>query len=628
VTSRPPRPAPANAWFESYRPGAEGRSFRFSDPFASAEAITLAEVVPLLQRVQEAVASGLHAVLFLGYEAAPAFDSALVAHVARGPLPLAWAGFYRRRDPVETGVAPDAGSADLTPWDPAWDEGRHAVAVAAVRRWIGAGDVYQVNLTHPLGASFHGDPAALYRDLCRRQGDAAFCAYLGWDDVALLSVSPELFIAIGPGGHLRTRPMKGTRPRGETPEADEALRTELQGSDKERAENLMIVDLLRNDLGRVALPGTVHTSDLWRTEAYDTVWQMTSTVTARARPDIGLAELFAALFPCGSVTGAPKVRAMEIIRDLEEGPRGLYTGSVGFLSPAATSGAGALAGMEGVFNVAIRSVVVDRVAGRAHAGVGGGITWDSEAAAEYRECRHKAAFLGDLRGEGDFELFETLLFAPGEGYYLVERHLERLGRSAAQLGFHWDEEAARRSLLSAVADAGESLAVRLTLDRGGALATESRALDSTGGSWTAIIASSPVDSRSDGLRHKTTRRAVYVRARAEAERAGAQEAILRNERGELTECCIGNLVVERQGRRLTPPLSCGLLPGTFRADLLATGQLEEGVLREEDLHDADGIYMINSVRRWVRLMVIPRDDRASSTSGLTGTARKDTSCTG
>lgn len=587
-----------------------------------------ADVVALLQRVQEAVTSGQHAVLFLGYEAAPAFDAALSAHPARGPLPLAWAGFYGRRDRVEVEGALAAGPADLAPWDPAWDEARHADAVAAVRRWIGAGDVYQVNLTYALETPFAGDPAALYRDLCRRQGDAAFCAYLEWEDAALLSVSPELFVALGSGGHLRTRPMKGTRPRGETPDADEALRTELQCSDKERAENLMIVDLLRNDLGRVARPGSVQTTDLWRTEAYDTVWQMTSTVTARARPEAGLVDLFGALFPCGSVTGAPKVRAMEIIRHLEDGPRGLYTGSVGFLSPSASPGDGALAGMEGVFNVAIRTVVVDRVAGRAHAGVGGGITWDSEAAAEYRECRHKAAFLGDLRGEGDFELFETLLFAPGEGYYLVERHLERLGRSAAQLGFHWDEEAARRSLLSAVADAGEGLAVRLTLDRGGALATESRALDSTGGSWRAIVASTPVDSRSDGLRHKTTRRAVYDRARAEAEAVGAREAILRNERGELTECCIGNLVVERQGRKLTPPVSSGLLPGTFRAELLATGQVEEGVLREEDLHDADGIYMINSVRRWVRLTVILRDDKVSSTSGFAGTARKDTSCTG
>lgn len=603
---------PEHAWFESYRPGPDGRSFRFSDPADAIEVWDTGDVPAALARVEQAVAGGWHAVGWLSYESAPAFDPALAVQAATGSLPLAWFGLYRAREPIEPGSGP-TGPYELGDWLDGWDESQHATAVAQARQLIGAGDIYQVNLTYPVHATFSGSAAGLYRDLCQSQGNAAFCAFLDLGDVALLSTSPELFVSMK-GDVVRTRPMKGTRPRGLWSAHDDALRDELLASPKDRAENLMIVDLLRNDLGRIARPGTVQVTSMWDVEQYDTVWQMTSSVSARARADVGLQDLFGALFPCGSVTGAPKVRASQIIDSLEGSPRGVYTGSIGFVSPE-----------DAVFNVAIRTVVIERQPDRQHhlacAGVGGGIVWDSHAATEYDECQTKRAFLHPRNRDDDaFSLFETLLFEPDTGYYLVARHLQRLAASARYFGFACDIERAREALESTARQLTEPTVVRLALHAADGFSVETRAPRPPAQSLSAVLASRPVDAGDVWLYHKTTHRQSYELAMAEADVAGAQEVVLRNLAGELTECSVGNLVVEQGERRWTPPVACGLLPGTQRAQLLSQGQIEERVLTVDDLWSADAVYRINSVRPWVRLEMLPEPLAAS------GATKEDNLC--
>ena len=606
-TPESPLRPPEEVWLHSDLRGRFGRSWRFSRLEASLRADGPGAVAAVLGAAEEAVGRGLHAVGFLCYEAAPAFDLALSCESGDPLLPPAWFGLYGRRQEVAAADGPPARPYSLGSWEPGRGPRAHAAAVSRIHEHIAAGDTYQVNYTFPLEASFAGDPGGLYRDLRRSQGAAGFSAFLDLGRAVVMSVSPELFFALD-GGAIETRPMKGTRRRGRWPEEDEELARELTASAKERAENVMIVDLLRNDLGRVARTGSVRVPRLWRAEALGAVWQMTSTVTARLRDEVGLAGIFGALFPCGSVTGAPKVRTTRIIRDLEGRPRGLYTGSIGYLSPAGGGGGGRLGRMEARFSVAIRTVTLDRAAGIARAGVGGGITSGSEAPSEYRECLAKARFL--TPSVPDFELLEGLLYEPEGGYYLLERHLLRLKGSARYFGFSFDE-ARVRSSLAAAAGSLRPLRVRLTLARDGAITVESRDLEETPEELTAVIArQTPVDEEERFLYHKTTHREVYEAARGEARRRGAQEAVLLNRRGEVTGASAGNVMVETEAGRFTPALSSGLLPGTMRAELLAVGGARERRMGVEDLAAARAVYRIDSVRRRVRLRILdtaPRD---------------------
>ncbi|HEU0055260.1 MAG TPA: aminodeoxychorismate synthase component I, partial [Longimicrobium sp.] len=416
------------ARFDSLGHGGGGRSFLFRRPRRVVEAWATADVLPALREVEAAVADGLHAAGFVAYEAAPGLDPALATHPPDPRLPLLRFVLCEERVETEPPSGDGDGDADafrLGAFSPALAEDDYAAAVERIRALIAAGDTYQVNFTFPLRAAFEGDAAALYRRL-RLAQRADFHAFLRFGDTSIVSASPELFFR-QVGGELELRPMKGTRPRGRWPEEDARLAAELLSSEKERAENLMIVDLLRNDAGRVAEFGSVRVDRLFEVERYETVHQLTSTIRARVREGVGLADLFGALFPCGSVTGAPKVRTSEIIAELERGPRGVYTGAVGFASPG-----------EAVFSVAIRTLVVDHAAGTAELGVGSGVTFDSAAAAEYRECLAKSAFA--THAPHDFRLLETLLWEPGEGYFLLDGHLERLSRSAAYFGFRCDRD--------------------------------------------------------------------------------------------------------------------------------------------------------------------------------------------
>jgi para-aminobenzoate synthetase / 4-amino-4-deoxychorismate lyase len=539
------------------------------------------QVKGALRRIEAAVERGAFAAGFVSYEAAGGLDSALAVKEP-GRLPLVYFGLF---DACRPCPSPPAGDYSLAPWRASLGPAAYAKKLAAIQRHITSGDTYQVNLTWRLRSRFKGDDRAFFDHLCRAQ-EAAYCAYVAFEDQRLLSASPELFFELR-DGLLTTRPMKGTRRRGRWPLEDVQQAGYLRRSAKDRAENAMIVDLLRNDLGRVAETGSVQVPAMWHLERFPTIWQMTSTVTARLRRQVGLPELFEALFPCGSITGAPKVSTMRIIRRQESTPRGAYTGCIGYIAP----------GGHMRFNVAIRTVSLDLVKGTAEYGVGGGVTAASSAGGEYREGAAKALVL--RRGVGVFKLIETLLYQGGKGYYLRRRHLKRLVDSAAYFGFCCDLDQVTAMLDREKVGRRGKWRVRLLLDRAGKVGLEWAPVDRRPAVWRVGLAAGQVDAADVFLYHKTTRRQVYLDCLASV--PGCDEAILRNRRGEVTECCSGNIVAQIDQKKWTPPLRCGLLGGTLRAELLARGEISERVLRLGDLKKAERLFMINSVRRWVRL---------------------------
>ncbi len=560
----------------------------FERPEASVVATELDEVRDILAAAERHAASGHWAVGYVAYEAAPAFDAALPVRAdSRSPL-AAFGLFGAPRELSDEELAAvwggERGEPDgITEPAPAWNEAEHAAALAEVRGAIARGETYQVNLTFPLRGRLVGSPEALFARLARAAA-VPYAAFLDCGSRAILSLSPELFFE-RQGEWLRMRPMKGTRPRGRFPEEDGRLAAELVGSAKDRAENLMIVDMARNDLGRIARPGTVATRSLFDLERYPTVWQMTSTVEAVS--PAGLAEIFAALFPCASVTGAPKRSTMGWISRLEPEPRGVYCGAVGYVAP----------GERTRFAVAIRTAELERASGALRYGVGSGVVWDSDPAEEYRECLAKGRAL--VAVAEPFALFETMRWTLESGIARLDRHLARLAASAAYFGFRWDEDEARRSLVAALEPAtSEDRRVRLRFAADGALAVEVEAAPPTS-PWTAIVASEPVDASDPLLFHKTTRRGIYERALEEARARGADEAILRNASGELTEGTRANLALEIGGERLTPRLACGLVPGVLRAELLERGELREAVLTVDDLARAERLWFLNALRGWI-----------------------------
>lgn len=571
--------------FESHRSGV---SFRFCDLRDTICVSHPKDVDPALDRIERAVHSGLHAAGFLSYEAASGLDPVLKTHEP-GAFPLMWFGLFRHREHIPVGT-PNGRNYDLGAWRPSVSRADYDTALNRIRDLIIAGDTYQVNYSFRLRANFSGNSLGLYRDLCWAQR-TDYAAYMDIGRFQILSASPELFFFLK-NGVLTTRPMKGTAPRGRWWEEDEARAIQLRKSEKDRAENVMIVDLLRSDLGRVSKAGSVKVPSLWQVERYETVLQMTSTVTSRMRCGVGLRELVTALFPCGSVTGAPKVRTMEIIKEVERTARGIYTGSIGYLSP----------GGDMAFNVAIRTVCIDRKTGIAEFGVGSGITCDSSNDGEYEECLTKARLLADQQPV--FALFETLRYDDKNGFFLLKRHIDRIEASARYFGFAFDRSSVLSALEKAVSGLDTPQRVRLVLSRRGCVQVETEPLKNTSQNraLSARISPLPVDSRDPLLFHKTTRREPYT-SRLKMY-PNCEEIILINERGEATECSIGNLVAKLDGLYVTPPISCGLLGGTFRAELLSRDKLAERVLKVDDLKRAEALYMINSVRKWTRLKLV------------------------
>ncbi|MCK9518562.1 MAG: aminodeoxychorismate synthase component I [Dehalococcoidia bacterium] len=550
------------------------------------------EVPSVLAAVEAAADGGKHVAGFVTYEAGAAFG--IDCHAPPEGLPLAEFAVFdhmERYDPRQLAVA--AAAAERLDWEPSMPEEVYTAAVRRIRERLAAGDTYQVNLTFPLTTSFAGDPLALFARLARAQR-SSYAAYLDFGRFVVCSASPELFFARD-GERVTMRPMKGTATRGRTLEEDRRRSAALRKSPKERAENLMVVDMVRNDLGKVARTGSVKVPELFRVEKFPTVLQMTSTVTAET--SASLPELFAATFPCASITGAPKVRTAQLIRTLEAGPRGVYSGAVGYVGP----------GRKARFNVAIRTATVDRDLARATYSVGSGIVWDSRPGREYAECLAKAAVLAaDSR---PFALLETLRWDPEGGFALLERHLRRQASSARFFGIPYDRSKVRQKLAS-VTDSGVPLRVRLIVDEDGEICIESAPLGAAGEAPVRVgFARRPVDSSDTFLYHKTTRRDVYEAAMTS--RPDCDQVLLWTATGRVTETNIGNVAVRREDGWVTPPVSDGLLAGTLRAELLAKGRLSESSITREELAAATEIAVFNSVRGWQAATFVPDGPPAS-----------------
>lgn len=548
---------------------------------------------PALETVRAALRAGLHVGGWLSYEAGLLFEPRL-APLYRAPEgePLAWFGLFRNCRLISPAEAeqfwrsqrPAPPSAALRP---RVTEAEHARACARVKDYIEAGDVYQINLTFPADVSFEGSPLGLYRRL-REAQRPPHAAVLWTGERWLLSLSPELFFRLE-RGRLTARPMKGTAPRVPEAAADRAVAGALAACEKNRAENLMIVDLLRNDLSRVARTGSVRVPSLFSVETYPTLHQMTSTIEAQLAGGLDAIDVIRRLFPCGSITGAPRIRAMEIIRELEPFPRGVYTGCIGWIAPGTPEAPG-----DACFNVAIRTLVVDGP-GRARLGLGSGIVADSAPAAEWQECLLKGRFLA--ADQPPFDLIETLGWHPGTGYARLERHLARLEQSARFWGFACRPDAWRQALREAAGHFTRPMRVRLLASRLGACAVQSAPLPAApSGPVKVVLADMAIDLGDPFRQHKTTHRARLDAARARlARQTGCFDVLFLNTRGELTEGSFTNIFLERDGVLLTPPLACGLLPGVLRAELLDEGRAREAVLCPDDLKSGR-LFVGNSLR--------------------------------
>ena len=562
------------------------------------------EVGAALEKARKLSGQGLNLAGYLAYEAGLCLEPKLAALAAcrtGADGPLVWFGAFEGWETIAAADVPQwlaahGGSepTSIGPLDPSLSPGGYSAVFATIQNAIRAGDIYQANLTFPLEGAWRGDPLALYAAI-RPAARAGYGGIVHDGTHWLLSFSPELFFSLK-GREARCKPMKGTRPRGRTPTEDEAFAAELAESAKERAENLMIVDLMRNDLSRVAVPGSVRVENPFAVETYPTLHTMTTTVTAQLPPETGAVDMLRALFPCGSITGAPKIRAMELIDAVERSPRGPYCGAIGRID----------AGGEAAFNVAIRTLRLtpDRNGpqgggGRAVLGVGSAVVADSQALPEWRECLVKGAFLRQSANDmtaSQFDLIEAMAFTPEEGVPLLELHLERMKASAAELGFEFDRHAVRNAIQALCFDLDGPAKVRLLLARSGATALEAVAL-SQGEMRQPVVCGAlpiPVDPGDWRLRHKTSDRWFYEEARAAAMAQGADEAILVRPDGLVTEASHSNLFVERDGMLLTPPASLGLLPGVLRRSLIDEGRAKEAELTLEDL--AQGFLLGNSVR--------------------------------
>lgn len=556
---------------------------RFENPVACVSTHHLADVTSVLARVQRAVEhEGLYAAGFVSYEASPAFDSSLTVRVESSdpPFPLVWFGLYAQpRRMSDDELAPD--EAIALEWSPSIGRSRYHEAIRQIKSFIAQGDTYQVNFSFRLQAEAAVDPWAYFRQLIHAQ-QGHYSAFIRLADWAICCASPELFFRLDQTT-VMCRPMKGTAPRGLTYGGDRQQAEALRHSHKNQAENVMIVDMIRNDLGRIAQTGSVTVPRLFEVEQYPTLWQMTSPVEAQTQAS--LPEILQALFPCASITGAPKARTMQIIAALEDTPRRLYTGTIGFWTPQRTA----------QFNVAIRTVLINLTQQTAEYGVGGGIVWDSDAADEYDECCTKAKIL--TQAQPPFDLLESLLWTPTDGYFLRELHLQRLQQSAAYFAFalHLDEidrqlEAIAQSLPATPHK------VRLRVSSRGATLLEATPLEPSPSHRLRVgLACQPIHSSNVFLYHKTTHRLVYDQMRQTCPEW--DDVLLWNERGEVTESCIANVMVELDGRWYTPPVHCGLLAGTYRAWLLAQGTVQERVIYREDLARCDRLRLINSVRQ-------------------------------
>ncbi len=547
----------------------------FSQPHKVVWTKHIHDVQGALREVEHLVnANDWYAAGFVSYEAAPAFDNAL--HVRDvGDFPLLWFGLYSKPMAIELPMPKKVTT--TANWQATSGRESYNTAIEKIKDAIASGNTYQVNYTMRLNSTFTENEWDFFLQLAQNQNK--YAAYINTGSHVICSASPELFFKLD-GDRIFSNPMKGTAKRGRTTQEDKQQSEWLHDSVKNRAENVMIVDMIRNDLGRIAEIGSVQVPQLFKVEKYSTLFQMTSTVQARTRASI--TEIFTALFPCASITGAPKVSTMKIIAELETTARKIYTGSIGYIFP----------NRKAQFNVAIRTALIDRDKETAEYGVGGGIVWDSTSADEYSEALLKSKVLTETRKE--FSLFETMLWMPKEGFFLLENHIARMADSAQYFDFPFSREALGKYLTEIQAGLTSTKRVKIYLNRLGEFSKEVADFSSEERVFKAHLAENSVRSDNVYLFHKTTQREFYP-----VPENGSDDVLLFNERGELTEFTIGNLVVEMDGQLFTPPVSCGLLAGTFRAYLIETNQITERVIHKNSLGKCSKIYLINSLRKWV-----------------------------
>ena len=564
---------------------ARGRLTAFRRPLRVIRADGPQEVPQALAALAAAQAAGNFVAGYFSYELGYALEAKLARLMpAARRVPLMWFGVFGPPDVIEDAEIPIAfadwcrGRAYAGPLRHEWDEGAYRRRFERVRALIAAGDFYEANLTFRSRFAFAGDPLALFRAL-RAPSAARYAAYVDDGERQLVSLSPELFFEIAPDRTIVAKPMKGTAARGADPVSDVLAREKLAESTKDRAENLMIVDLLRNDVGRIAEIGSVSVSGLFQVETYPTLHQMVSTVTARLKPGAGVEEVVRALFPCGSITGAPKIHAMELIAELEDSPRGVYCGAIGCFAPDGSAR----------FNVAIRTLTI--AGGSGELGIGGAVVQDSEVAAEYAECLLKARYYETARRP--LELIETLRWSPAEGFLRLDRHLDRMRRSAEYFGIAFDEQKAEDALFSPPHKGEVALRIRLTLSESGAFACTAAPLPKGEPVWSFAVSPRRLCSTDALARHKTNWREFY-----DAEHPGCDEMIFLNEKGEVAEGSRTNVFVAREAGLVTPPLSSGCLDGVLRRTLIDEGRCAESVLRPEDL--AGEVYLGNSLRGLIR----------------------------
>ena len=565
--------------FETAGESAAGQSYLFRGPVKMLTADDESSLGRLLADLTAALAEGFYIAGFVRYEAGYAFERVRNRSTRREPL--AWFGVYR--EPEMAGVTPSGSAALLA--DPLCLSmetplPQYLEQVAAVKQYIAEGDTYQVNLTTAMTASYGGAALPLYEALAAQQ-PAPFSALLHLpDDEFVLSFSPELFFSLDGDRVVTVRPMKGTAARQGSEEADQRQMAWLAADEKNRAEHLMIVDLLRSDLGRLCTAGSIRADRLFEVERYRTLLQMTSTITGSLGHGVTLADMFRALFPSGSMTGAPKPRTMEIIAELEGRTRGVYSGTIGLAAPDGTA----------AFNVAIRTVVLKD--GRLRMGVGGGVVADSIAEQEHAECWLKSEFL--LRAAPPFSLLETLLW--DTGFWLLEAHLDRMESSAEQLNFTFNRAEVAERLLVFAGSLRSRQRVRVVMERSGEMILSATAAPAWRSRLTAWISPRRTWSKDSFLRHKTTFRPVYDDGTREAQRLGFDETLYANERDELTEGSLSTVLLLLEGRWRTPALTSGVLPGVARSRLLAQSVIEEVVVGLGDLERAQAMALCNGVR--------------------------------
>jgi len=585
------------------RPDGASDARLYRDPVATVVARRAEEVAPALERIAELNREGRHLAGYLAYEAGLALERRLLPLAPRrcgASGPLVWFAAFDGYETIPSAEVPQwlrsqarSPHGTIGPLEPQLSPAGHARAFAALQEAIRAGDIYQANLSFPLAGSWRGDPLALYAAI-RPAAAAGHGGVVHDGSHWLLSFSPELFFALQ-DGRATVKPMKGTRPRGAGAQADAALAAELARSAKDRAENLMIVDLMRNDLSRVAEAGSVRVEAPFAVESYPTVHQMVTTIRARLQPGKGAVDMIRALFPCGSITGAPKIRAMELIDAVERDARGAYCGAIGRIDATG----------DAAFNVAIRTLRLsppENGVGRAVLGVGSAIVADSAASAEWRECLVKGGFVRE--SAAGFDLIETMAFTPDNGIPQLELHLERIRASAAGLGFVFDRHAVRNAIQALCFDAEEPAKLRLVASRAGLYSLElAKMPPPLPEPVPCAVLRLPVDPGDWRLRHKTSDRGFYQAGLRAAQAAGGSEALFVRDDGLVTEGSFSNLFVERDGRLLTPPASLGLLPGVLRRSLIEAGRAVEAELRLDDLDQ--GFLIGNALRGLMPARLLP-----------------------